>query len=144
MTAAALTTKLQAVAHEIGLRPGRPMFLRRVQEMLKEVDGDEARVELVVRWIIAQEQERFRPNRLGLDKFYAVGRDIECPDGAWDYRLWEYTLALAADPEPSRVALLRSVSYWLATWVDAEAATEPLNVTRAKTMLATLKETHAS
>lgn len=142
MTAAALTTRLEKESLERhGNELARPMLMRRVQDMLKEAHGNEAHVEMVVRWIMAQEREDFRVSRLGLDKFYAVSHTIGCPDvTAWADRLWEYELALEDDPTTED--LRGSITYWLDYWTDAKLIHDVHGIDYARTMLGKLRKAH--
>ncbi len=140
MTAAALTTRLEKEALERhGTALARPLLLRRVQDMLKEAQGNESHVEMVVCWIMAQEAEDFRVSRLTLDKFYAVSHTIGCPDeAAWPLRLWEYDLAL--EDATATEGLRSSITYWLDYWTDAKLVYDASGIERARTMLGLLRK----
>ena len=142
MTAAALTTRLEKESLERhGHELARPMLLRRVQDMLKEAHGNEDHVELVVRWIMAQEAEDFLVPRLSLEKFYAVSRTIGCPDTtAWADRLWEYELAIEDDPATE--GLRSSITYWLDYWTDAKLIHDVNGIDYARTMLGKLRKVY--
>lgn len=142
MSAALLVTKLEKVGlARHGLTFDRPRLMRKVQQLLRDSNGNEAKVELVVRWIMAQDREHFDPTRLSFDKFYAVAHAIDCPaETAWADRLWEYELALEDDPATAR--LRSTLTYWLDDWTDAALVYDDEGVELARSKLAQLRELH--
>ena len=142
MSAATVTTKLEKVAlarHKLTL--DRPKLVRKVQQLLRDSNGNEAKVELVIRWIMARDQEDFDPTRLSYDKFYAVAHGIDCPaETAWADRLWEYELALEDDPATER--LCSTLTYWLDYWTDAALVYDDEGVAKARDQLRLLRENH--
>ncbi len=142
MSAATLVTKLEKVAlARHSLTFNRPPLMRKVQQLLRDTNGNEAKVELVVRWIMARDLEDFDPTRLSFDKFYAVARTIDCPhETAWADRLWEYELALGGDPATAR--LRSTLTYWLDYWTDAALIWDVGGVALACSMLNQLREKH--
>ncbi len=144
MTPKALRVKLEPLAAERGLRLATAALDRRLRVLFAEADRDEAHVELVVRWCMAQAPARRLWAGPSPSEFWAVTGSLDCPDGAWEYRLLEYTLALSertAGPEHvSPSAQLRSLTFWLGYWSDAEAILDTRDVEYAQRMLAAVKK----
>lgn len=139
MTPKALRLRLEGFATERGLRISGAAMDRRLRVLLAEADGDAAHVELVVRWCLAQQPITRMWGGPRPDEFWAVSHKVDCPEGAWAYRLVEYELALSEQvggleyKPPSK--MLSSITHWLGYWSDAEAILDTNGVAYAREML---------
>src|ERR1035437_4271102 len=122
-----------------------PMFgaiKRRVKFLIDETK-DPDMVELVVMSVAREELDNFSILlSLGAMGFDYSRRLLDVPEGAWEYALWEDKLIEneGSSTSDDKVALRRSIGYWLGKWRDAEASYDDSGMKTAEKWLIKLKD----